>query len=244
MDQTPSDSGSRRRGSRRRLWVIAGTAALLGLFLALTYWALGADSAEIAMDNDEGGPGLALTPQEAGLLTESQAPAEGPPYPTATTKSAPGDEGTNARIMAPGLPDPAADAMLTYIGESTSMSPPAEEEGEETATPDFSAFAAGPALGGLIAQYEELKDNGWVQRGDPQMTVVSGPEPLTVGQHEVQRVGVCIDSSSVEVVDQSGAIILAATEPGSRTALNFYDLQEHEGSWVVFFHSFPDDPTC
>jgi hypothetical protein len=53
-----------------------------------------------------------------------------------------------------------------------------------------------------------------------------------------------MDSSAVEIRDTAGAVVLAAAPAGKRTATNIYDIQQHNGKWVVVAHSFPDVAAC
>ncbi|MDQ0092661.1 hypothetical protein [Paeniglutamicibacter psychrophenolicus] len=110
--------------------------------------------------------------------------------------------------------------------------------------PDYRSVATGAALGELQAQFTEYANNNWKQTG----AVVVRGEPkvqdLTVDGVATHRVFVCLDSSALQVIEQDGFVVTPKAKPGTRTALNIYDLQEHDGQLVVVNHLFPEDPNC
>lgn len=110
--------------------------------------------------------------------------------------------------------------------------------------PDYSDVAKGVARGELEAQYAEYANNNWKQTGE--VLVVGEPkvEDLFVNGIQTHRVYLCLDSSSLEVTESDGFVVTPKATPGTRTALNIYDLQDQNGQLVVANHFFPEDPNC
>jgi hypothetical protein len=111
--------------------------------------------------------------------------------------------------------------------------------------PDFTGVARGAALGELQARFQEFQHNDWVVSGSVKAT---GTEKVVnvflLDGVPTHRFSTCLDSSSVEIRDTSGAVVLAAAAPGTRTATNIYDIQQQAGKWVVVGHSFPNSAAC
>ncbi|PQZ91097.1 hypothetical protein CQ018_14120 [Arthrobacter sp. MYb227] len=110
--------------------------------------------------------------------------------------------------------------------------------------PDYSDVAKGVAMGELEAQFAEYANNNWKQSGE--VLVVGEPkvEDLVIDGVTTHRVYLCLDSSSLEVTESDGFVVTPKSAPGTRTALNIYDLQEQSGQLVVANHLFPEDPNC
>lgn len=144
----------------------------------------------------------------------------------------------------PEIPEPAQDVLLHFVSTAAAMKTEPRVDGVPASAPDYSQIADGPALGELQGQFDEFQNSGWVQTGAPVIAAVLGYEDLETEQGFLRRLSICVDSSTVELKDQEGLILLAAAEPGSRKSLNYYDLQEQDGTWKVVSHSFPDDPAC
>lgn len=137
-----------------------------------------------------------------------------------------------------------------FIGKTEQMTSPNFEKkllDPQTAfpsPPDYSGIAIGAALGELEAQFTEYARNNWKQTGE--VSIVGEPkvEDLLIDDVLTHRVYLCLDSSSIEVTEPDGFVVTAAEKSGTRTALNIYDLQEHEGQLLVADHLFPEDPNC
>ncbi|MCC3266584.1 hypothetical protein [Arthrobacter gengyunqii] len=235
----------------------AGALSLAGLgVLPVAGWDGGGTSDARAQADDGGngagdGGGDGTAPAtDPSASPAASASATGSPAPAAPgaagTEPAPAPSASASdRLPAdPLLPEPARDAVLGYIDTAAAMAaepPPAD--GGKLPAPDYSGIAAGAALGELTAQFEEFQTNQWTVDGTPELAV-RGIEDLEADGTAVRRVSLCIDSSAVQLTDRDGQILLAAEPPGTRTALNYYDLQEIDGAWRVVSHSFPDDPAC
>lgn len=126
---------------------------------------------------------------------------------------------------------------------SAPITPPGPDR-PEPVMPDFTGVARGSALGELQARFHEFQHNGWVVSGAVRPTGIERTEVIRVAGIPTHRFSTCIDSSAVEIRDTSGAVVLAAAAPGTRTATNIYDIQQHGGKWVVVAHSFPDVAAC
>lgn len=112
------------------------------------------------------------------------------------------------------------------------------------APPDYRGVAAGVALGELQAQFLEYANNNWKQTGGVVVRGEPKVEDLKVDGVATHRVYLCLDSSAMQVTEQDGFVVTPKVAPGTRTALNVYDLQEREGQLVVVNHLFPEDPNC
>ena len=259
MSHSPANPGGgppQKTRTTRRTATLAGAATLLilgggiaagltGLLSAGTDGGAGSSSAdsERVTDATDHTP----APENPSPATSGSAGTSGPgapetvqPQPVQGTK-APAADRLPADVL---LPEPARDAVLSYIDTAAAMAveaPPTEAE--EPSTPDYSGIAAGAALGELSAQFEEFQDNKWTVQGHSELEI-RGVEEVTMDDTTVRRVSLCIDSSALQLTDQGGLILLPVEPPGTRTALNYYDLEERDGSWLVVSHSFPDDPSC
>ncbi|MCC9205425.1 hypothetical protein [Arthrobacter sp. zg-Y769] len=170
------------------------------------------------------------------------SPGTGIEAPGTEAGAAPVPEGTPPPALEE-LPEPAREVLLDFIDTAAAMQVHPNENAR-AAAPDYSQIADGSALGELTGQFEEFQDNGWVQSGPAKVLSVQAVQDLEAEGGPVRRLSICIDSSAMELKDQAGQVLLAAAEPGTRTALNYYDLQERDGVWKVVSHSFPDDPAC
>lgn len=167
----------------------------------------------------------------------SSSPAA-PPLAQASVSASP-----NATISVPVML-----AVDEFIAQATQISgtlPPAPGAATTApVAPDFSAVARGAALGELEAQNQEFSSNGWLQTGT--VTVVGTPTVSTrnIDGKDLIVVTACLDSSAVNIIDDTGATVLAAEKAGTRKNLNTYEVQESDGTWLVVDHTFPDDPRC
>ncbi|WP_461172297.1 hypothetical protein M1D93_15055 [Arthrobacter sp. Z1-9] len=110
--------------------------------------------------------------------------------------------------------------------------------------PDFAGVASGAALGELTGRFDEFAHSQWVQTGSVTATGTERVEVVKVGGIPTHRFSTCIDSSGIEIRDAAGVVVLAAAPAGTRKAVNIYDIQQQQGTWVVVGHSFPDSPAC
>jgi hypothetical protein len=110
--------------------------------------------------------------------------------------------------------------------------------------PNFADVAVGAALGELQGRFDEFQHNDWVQTGSANVIGAGKVEVVRLGGILTHRFAICVDSSGVEIRDTSGTVVLAAVPPGTRTATNIYDIQQHKGQWLVAGHSFPDAAAC
>lgn len=233
------NGGPSRTSQRRTVYVVAA-AVVVGL-LGFTAWTTLPPAAGRSADpRDASGatpvaekPPVTGGPAAASPGTDNEAPGT-------EAGAAPVPEGTPPPALEE-LPEPAREVLLTFIDTAAAMR---VEPNVSTADPDYSQIADGSALGELTGQFEEFQDNGWVQSGPAKVLSVQAVQDLEAEGGPVRRLSICIDSSAMELKDQDGQVLLAAAEPGTRKALNYYDLQERDGSWKVVSHSFPDDPAC
>lgn len=138
-------------------------------------------------------------------------------------------------------------ASVAFEAASGKVSAPVTPPGvvaPEPVMPDFTAVARGSALGELQARFHEFQHNDWVQTGSAKATGTEKVQVFLLNRVPTHRFSSCMDSSAVEIRDTAGAVVLAAAPAGKRTATNIYDIQQHNGKWVVVAHSFPDVAAC
>lgn len=135
-------------------------------------------------------------------------------------------------------------AVIEFVEHGTGISAKGEKPEKTPEPPDYSGIAFGAAKGELEASFTEYLANGWTQTGEVQ--VVGEPKVEEIDQDGTltQRVYICIDSSAIKVVEPDGHVVTPEAKPGTRTALNVYELQERDGKWLVVDHLFPNDPAC
>jgi hypothetical protein len=116
------------------------------------------------------------------------------------------------------------------------------------ATQDVKAALASVATGAIIDaiqnQQQELKSNGWTQRGTAIVTSASITARDLTKAAPTATVSACIDSSDVITLDSTGKPITGAGSPTTNRAINIYGLQQVDGRWMVVSQTFPDNPTC
>ncbi len=190
----------------------------------------------------------------AAPTSQPSQPLDAAPVPDGTDE--PASEQPSAAPVPSATPVPSAAA-----GPPAETQPPDEEvrvavdgftEAAEALTAassekeSFAALeqlAAGPALLELQSQADEIKANDWSLEGRAAVDDVKVVEALEAKDGRV-RVEACIDSSAVVLTDQDGATIQPVVPPGTRRALNIYDLEKRDDAWIVVDHSFPDDADC
>ncbi|MDR6414902.1 hypothetical protein [Pseudarthrobacter sulfonivorans] len=161
------------------------------------------------------------------------------PTPAAEAPAAPGEPGAPIAELRR-----ASTAFEAAAGKASAPGPAPAPGAPNPAKPNFTDVAIGAALGELQGRYDEYQHYGWVQTGSATLTGTERVEVVRVNGIPTHRFAICVDSSGVEVRDTSGAVVLAAARPGTRTANNIYDIQQHKGKWVVVGHSFPDVAAC
>ncbi|MCQ1957257.1 hypothetical protein NNX39_12180 [Arthrobacter sp. zg-Y826] len=225
----------------RTVYVLAAT-VVVGLLIFGAWTAVPHATGQSADPRDASGstpvaekPPATGGPAEAVTGTDNEGPGT-------DGGATPVPEGTSSPALWE-LPESAREALLGFI-ETASAMRVEPNENERGTPPDYSRIADGSALGELTGQFEEFQDNGWIQSGPAEVLSVQAVEDLEAEGGPIRRLSICIDSSAMELKDQDGQVLLGATEPGSRKSLNYYDLQERDGTWKVVSHSFPDDPAC
>jgi hypothetical protein len=138
----------------------------------------------------------------------------------------------------------ASAAFEAAAGKASAPGPRPAPGAPDPAKPQFTDVAIGAALGELQGRYDEYQHYGWAQTGSANLTGTERVEVVRIDGVPTHRFAICVDSSGVEVRDASGAVVLAAAPPGTRTATNIYDIQQHRGTWLVSGHSFPDAAAC
>ncbi|MHA7180691.1 hypothetical protein ACX80J_11290 [Arthrobacter sp. MDB2-24] len=144
--------------------------------------------------------------------------------------------------MNPALPDEGgAEVAIQDFASATAALNVVSAEGAPQA--ELENLAAGPALQELQVQVDELAANQWSFEGEAEVTTIEVVNAPSSGQKTLQ-IQACIDSSSVSLSDENGAIIQAEEPAGTRRSLNLYDLELRDGAWIVVNHYFPDNADC
>ena len=153
-------------------------------------------------------------------------------------------------IENPQLAQPVKEAVagfITKVGQISTAPILAPAPGAPRATTpaiDFTQVAVGAALGALEAQAQEFASNGWQQSGAITVVGKATTSKLPTDGQPQLAVTVCLDSSAVTIVDNTGASVLAAAPPGTRKNLNTYIVQDVSGTWLVVNHTFPTETAC
>lgn len=251
---TPAPKAQRPR-ARRAVWLLLLTlaiAAAVGLTLSQ---GSGAELANtISATSSAAGKPAATAGTASGTATPG-ATAAAPTTPSSQPATTPAPPGAGtvvppSAINNPKISAPVKTAVAGFITQAGQIStdkiaaPSPGASGPTVPAVDFSAVAQGAALGELEAQNQEFASNGWQQSGT--VTVVGTPSVSTqdVDGTAQTTVTACLDSSAVQIVDNTGATVLKAEKPGTRKNLNTYAVQQVSGAWVVVDHTFPADPHC
>lgn len=116
----------------------------------------------------------------------------------------------------------------------------------QAATPNvgrLAAIAAGSAYEGILASAAEFETNGWHQEGEPVVVFTNVMAYDPVQSPDTMSLGVCVDSSQVNVLTESGTVVRAGA--ASDRSLNMLTMTRNEaGAWLVTKLSFPDNPNC
>lgn len=167
-----------------------------------------------------------------GVLAAPRAPAPAATAAGTITPSAPATSGPPPSI-APKTATTVITTYLTRLAELTTVT--------DAAT--LRSVAAGAALDEAEAQLMEIEANGWTVRGAPRVVEAEVLGTRVLEDGVVTDVAVCLDSSTVEVLQEGGRPV-AENRDAAQRALNLYSLREIDGAWRVVGHSFPSDPTC
>lgn len=198
---------------------------------------------------------LAAAPLVGGVLILSgcsTGPAEPPPVsPSPSITAAPSASsspqttpGEVTKRWTPGapitsLPDSQApeDAAGVLIDELASLTP-GTEEGDQA----LLQVATGTLLEDLQATAQEYADSGWRINGSPTVDRIEMMERNLDGTPPTFTVRACVDSSSVDVVDEQGISVLDPDRP-TRSWV-WYTVTSDANSWLLSAQSFGDEVDC
>lgn len=184
----------------------------------------------------------------APAASTSTAGVQVPPAPTSTSTtpaSVPPPVGT---VIPTASADPAsADAQKQVAATGATgfidMSASVLLSSNAPNTVDLAAVATGSAYDGILSSFAEFDNNGWHQVGQPVIVdtrVISYDEQTSP---DTMILGVCVDSSPVNVVTTEGTVVRAGTS--ADRALNVLTMTRNaDGAWLVSKLSFPDNPNC
>ncbi|MGN5734313.1 hypothetical protein [Arthrobacter psychrochitiniphilus] len=255
-DNTPPHGAPEHRSAPQKRWWLILLVAGAVITLALTLNMVSGSGVELAKDSPtlshSTTPSSATSTPSPSRKAPASSPAAAPPLPAPQAPLPPpaGTEVPPSAINNPSISAPVKSAVAGFITKagqiSTGKLTPPSPGAPRPLPPatDFTAVAFGAALGELEAQNQEFSSNGWQQSGT--VTVVGKPSTTTrktAGIAEI-NVLVCLDSSAVKIVDDTGATVLKAEKPGTRKNLNNYVVQDVAGEWLVVNHTFPNDPHC
>ncbi|WP_316668366.1 hypothetical protein [uncultured Propionibacterium sp.] len=127
----------------------------------------------------------------------------------------------------------AADATLDALTRTaTALSDPGNPA-------DLSDVLTDGELSSYQAQADEFLATGVHQSGAP---TIENARITSVSEDGTgMSIEACVDSSSVQVLNDQGAD-LHASQP--KRSLTIFTLTNPDGSWKLASESFPDDPTC
>lgn len=259
------------RSSWRQWWIWVGGLSIAAFIAVSTAQAASRGDPEIPGGNSQIASGAlpsssaaqqkapAAAPSSSHASTEpktSRAPAAKPiapvtkPAPTTDLKAEPlpsfppvpksWPKTSNARSAQASESEP----VKKFITGAQGISPGRQVPEKAIKVPDYSKIASGIAELELESQFAEYASNGWSQTGKVQVVGEPRVQDLNVKGAKSIRVFVCLDSSAIKVTEPDGHIVTDATPPGTRTAVNIYDLSLKAQSWVVVNHQFPNDSSC
>lgn len=248
---TPGPAQHRSRAKLLTLTLLGG--ATVAIAFAVMVSSSPGSGVELANNIPSSSTGSSPQPSAGPSGTQSKAAASMGASPAATTAAVPPSAGPvipPSAINNPKIALPVKSAVAGFItkaGQISTAKLATPTPGSPRPTPaaiDFTAVAFGAALGELEAQNQEFSSNGWQQTGTVVVvgTATTSTQKRT-GTPQVD-VQVCLDSSAVQIVDDTGATVLKAEKPGTRRNLNIYAVQEVSGEWLVVNHTFPDDTHC
>lgn len=218
--------------SKRRVSIlVAGLVVVVVIAGIVIAWFLGNTDGTAAPAGTSSTSAVQVPPPPTSTTTAAApipTPA-GTPIPTANADPASADAQKQvAATGATGFIDKSAAVLLTSNAPNTV---------------DLAAVATGSAYDGILASFAEFDNNGWHQVGLPAIVdtrVISYDEKASP---DTMTLGVCVDSSQVNVVTAEGTVIRAGTS--SDRALNLLTMTRNDtGAWLVSKLSFPDNPNC
>lgn len=183
--------------------------------------------------SEDGGSGSVAEPSSRPTASAApQDPGDGASAATTT----PAEDLTPIEV-APQVRRQARNGVADYVTSvSDALADPEAVDGAALSTdPQGTAHAQ------MLSLANEYAENGWRVEGRPRVVDVEvvdrTADPATL------KVAVCIDNSTVTVLDSNGD---PAGLPGNRTdrSLNLLTLVPDGDDWVVREQTFPDDPSC
>lgn len=106
----------------------------------------------------------------------------------------------------------------------------------------FADTVTGAMAEEVLATAAEFEAMGWTQTGTPEVVAVRVVRAPTPQEPLDAVVDVCLDSSGVQILDESGRNVRPTDTPDR--SLNTFVLRLVEGTWMVAARTFPDDPDC
>jgi hypothetical protein len=238
----------------------ARVVALLGMLLVVLLAAV-----VLAQFNDEGGaapdssepsptspkPGLSdtgsestagapdtSTPSVLPSSVDSTAPAEAiDPVPPETFDPVSAPSAQDATFSVTDFLERLPTAINAPASDDTTVTRSAED-----VLANISDSVTGAMAEEVLATAAEFEAMGWTQSGTPEIVdvrVVRAPTPQEPLDAIVE---VCLDSSNVQILDESGRNVRPADTP--QRSLNIFVLRLVDGSWLVAERTFPADPDC
>ncbi|WP_166355371.1 hypothetical protein [Phytoactinopolyspora limicola] len=104
--------------------------------------------------------------------------------------------------------------------------------------------ADGVALSEVQAAVTEFGNIEWRQRGEVRIAEVEPGEVDVSTAPETVELEACLDTSAIDIVDDSGESVRGPADSGSDRTLHVYRVQRVEGTWLVVDHGLPDDADC
>lgn len=132
----------------------------------------------------------------------------------------------------------------TVIEDTSNEKAKAAAEAANAKGPNVAGMAQDAALEELNAQFAENAYKGWTVSGKPVIKGTPHVVDAEVNGEPVSRVFVCLDSSAVKITAADGTVVEPASKPGTKTALQYYDLTHSSKGAVVVRHGFTEEPTC
>lgn len=108
---------------------------------------------------------------------------------------------------------------------------------------DVDAVAQDFVKGELEATESEYAANGWHQEGSVEVADVQEVDSDRDSDPQTVTLRVCLDSSDVTIVDESGDPVGQDHEAPDRVP-HLYTLVRADGGWKAAEHSFPEESSC
>ena len=204
----------RRSGSRRALALVGAGVAVL-LIAAAT------------------GAIMLTRPHAQTPASQPSAQAPAPSAPRDIPLSAGKSEGAGL------LTEKNAKAVVTTVLNVKTT----DTDGADALKQRLSKLVKGAYLAELQAQQQELEVNGWKITGDAKVLSVKVGTVDTSAKAATATVKACIDTAATRTVDSRGKP-MPAPAGGTRVWHIFTLIQNHDGTWAVTKHTFPNNPAC